>query len=93
MVLQGLAESESNRCVAACKTPKAVFLVDPKASKQQIKGAILEIYRELSLTVEKINTVNVKPKAKRRGRGRPGKTAAFKKAIVTFAAGDSIDNV
>ena len=93
VVLQGLKDADSNSCVAAFESPKEVFLVDPKANKAQIKTAIEEIYREQSVTVAKVNTLNVKPKTKRRGKGRPGKSSAFKKAVVTFAVGDSIDNV
>ena len=43
MVLAGLEESTSNACTQRCKTPKAVFRVDPKASKRQIAEAIEEI--------------------------------------------------
>jgi large subunit ribosomal protein L23 len=38
-----------------------------------------------------VNTINVKPK-ERRVRGRSGFKAAFKKAIVTFEAGDKIED-
>ena len=45
-----------------------------------------------NVKVVAVNTINVKAKA-RRVRGRPGFKNAFKKAIVTFEKGDSLDNV
>lgn len=92
-VLQGLASAESNRCVAACKRPKAVFLVDPKANKREIAKAVEAICATSGkATVVKVNTINTKGK-KRRVRGRLGRTSAFRKAIVTFEAGDSIEGL
>lgn len=76
-----------------CKTPKAVFLVSLKASKQQIAQAIEQIYEKKKVRVVKVNTINVKPKVKRprSQKAREGKTKLFKKAIVTFAEGTSIE--
>ena len=42
-----------------------VFSVDVKANKTQIKQAVEKIF---NVKVEKVNTVNVKPKKKRVGR-------------------------
>lgn len=92
-VLEQLQDNESNRCVARCKSPKYVFSVDIKAGKQDIKDAILQIYKEQKIKVVAVNTLILKPKPKRRGRGRPGSTAKIKKAIVTLEEGDRIDNV
>lgn len=94
-VLEQLQSSESNTSVARCKSPKYVFIVDKAASKEQIRLAVQEIYKEKSLKVAKVNTVNVKAKKMKnsRRRGRPGKKAAFKKAIVTMMPGDTLDNV
>ncbi len=91
-VLSSLHTAESNRSLRACNAPKAVFIVDVNANKQEIARALLEIYRERNLTISKVNTINMKPK-RRRVRGRSGKTAAFKKAIVTFAPNDDIENL
>jgi large subunit ribosomal protein L23 len=88
-VLQGLKENTSNKCVAACEAPKYVFLVDPKANKQEIALAIEQIYAEKSVKVKAVNTINTKPK-KRRVRGKAGFKSGFKKAIVTFEKGDDI---
>ena len=92
MVLAGLESSESNVCTSRCKTPKAVFKVDPRATKQQIAKAIEEIYSAKKVKVTKVNTVTVHPK-KRTVRGRPGQRAGYKKAIVSFEAGDQIEEV
>lgn len=91
-VLEGLKDSESNRCIKRFELPKYVFIVDKKANKIEIASAVEEIYSEKNVKVVAVNTINVKPKAKRR-RGRPGKTKAFKKAVVTLEKGDTIDNI
>lgn len=91
-VLEGLKESSSNRCLARCEEPKYVFIVEKSANKVEIALAIEEIYKEKNVKVVAVNTINVKPKPKRR-RGRSGKTKAFKKAVVTLEAGDVIDNI
>ncbi len=91
-VLGQLQSSASNACTAKCTTPKAVFLVDKRANKQEIARAIEEIYSGRNVKVTAVNTINVKQK-KRRVRGRLGMKAGFKKAIVSFEAGDQIDDV
>ncbi len=60
-----------------------VFSVDVKANKVQIKQAIENLF---NVKVEKVNTVNVKPKKKRVGR-YVGKTKKVKKAIVKLSEG------
>ena len=64
-----------------------VFSVDVKANKTQIKEAIEKIF---NVSVENVNTVNVKPKKKRVGR-YAGKTNRVKKAIVKLKKGSSIE--
>ncbi len=64
-----------------------VFSVDVKANKTQIKQAIEKIF---NVKVEKVNTVNVKPKKKRVGR-YVGKTNRVKKAYVKLSEGSSIE--
>lgn len=59
------------------------FVVHPSANKSQIKAAVEEIF---SVKVEKVNTANVSGKVKRLGR-HEGKTASYKKAIVTLTSG------
>lgn len=92
-VLESLHTSNSNPSVAKCQTPKYVFVVDERANKREIANAIEQIYSKQNVKVVSVNTLNVKSKAKNRRRGRPGKTAAFKKAIVTLEAGDLLETV
>lgn len=66
---------------------KYVFKVDVKANKIQIKQAIESIF---NVKVDKLNTINVKPKKKRVGR-HTGMTNKYKKAIVTLAEGNKIN--
>ena len=61
--------------------------VDPKANKTQIKQAVEKIF---DVKVEKVNTINVKPKTKRVGR-YTGLTNRKKKAIVKLKEGSSIE--
>lgn len=89
-MLQELKSATSNPCVARCESPKYVFIVDRDANKQEIKEALEEIYKEKNIRVKKVNTIQVKSKA-RRVRGREGMTSSFKKAVVTLDVGDSID--
>ena len=91
-MLQQLQEADSNPSVRRCESPKYVFIVAPDANKAEIGTAIEEIYKERNVKVVSVNTINVKPKAKR-VRGRLGKTAKFKKAIVTLEKGDSLENL
>ncbi len=90
--LSSLKDAKSNPCLARCKTPKYVFIVDPRANKREIAEAVEEIYRDLKVKVTGVNTINVKPKA-RRVRGRLGMKKGFKKAVVSLEQGDSIDKV
>lgn len=63
------------------------FRVARDATKVEIKSGIEELFR---VTVTKVNTINMRGKVKR-FKGRLGKRAAYKKAIVTIAEGQSID--
>ncbi|HMO13699.1 MAG TPA: 50S ribosomal protein L23 [Pirellulaceae bacterium] len=63
------------------------FVVNPLATKQQIKEAIEALF---SVKVEKVATQNRKGKA-RRYRFRLGTTKAWKKAIVTLSEDSRID--
>jgi large subunit ribosomal protein L23 len=67
------------------------FVVDRKATKPEIKKAVEELY---NVSVENVNTIVCGGKSKSRytkGGIITGKTASFKKAIVTLVEGDSID--
>ena len=90
-VLKGLQNAESNRSLARCKGPKYVFIVAREANKREIAHAIETIYKEQSVKVTKVNTLHTKRKMKKRGRGKRGLTASYKKAIVTMEPGDVIE--
>jgi large subunit ribosomal protein L23 len=67
------------------------FVVDRRANKIQIKNAVESFY---NVKVEDVNTMNYKGKVKSRYTKSgflTGRTAAFKKAIVTLAEGNTID--
>ena len=66
---------------------KVVFRIRRDTNKIELKTAIESIF---NVTVEAINTLNVKGKKKRMGR-HEGKRADWKKAIVTLKEGDSIE--
>ncbi len=73
------------------KLNRYTFRVSPEANKFQIKALVESLY---SVKVIRVNTINVRGKNKSRwtksGLLR-GKTAAWKKAIVTLAEGQNID--
>ena len=67
------------------------FRVNPDANKSQIKKAVEEMY---NVTVVSVNTMNYKGKNKSRYTKSgliQGKTASYKKALVTLKEGETID--
>lgn len=66
---------------------KYCFEVHPKATKPHVATAVEEIFK---VRVIGVNTMNVKPKPKRRGAQR-GSTKRWKKAVVELAPGDRIE--
>ena len=66
---------------------QVVFRVALDATKPEIKAAIEGVF---GVTVKAVNTVRVKGK-KKLFRGRPGQRSDYKKAMITLAAGQSID--
>ncbi|KIO42776.1 MULTISPECIES: 50S ribosomal protein L23 [Porphyromonadaceae] len=73
------------------KQNRVAFVVDKAANKFEIKKAIEKMY---GVTVKEVNTMiyqgDVKSRYTKAG-VISGRTASFKKAIVTLAEGDSID--
>ncbi len=65
--------SQAGRYTFRCKT---------SANKIEIKAAIETVYE---VKVANVNTLTMKGKTKQVGRARKGKTADYKKAIVTLA--------
>lgn len=66
---------------------KYIFRVTDVATKTRIKKNIEKLY---SVKVDKVNIINLKPKAKR-FRGVKGMRNGIRKAIVTLQQGQSID--
>ena len=65
---------------------KYTFKVHPQANKIEIRQAIETIYK---VKVSKVNTMVVRGKA-RRYKNIPGRTASWKKAVVTLIEGHDI---
>lgn len=65
-----------------------VFRVSRRANKPQIKHAIEKLFGK---KVVGVNTCNYSGKKKRERRADYGRTAHWKKAIVTLAEGETID--
>ena len=73
------------------KLQRYAFVVQKKSNKIQIKKAVEDLY---DVEVRELNTMNYSGKNKSRFTKRgfvTGRTAAYKKAIVTLAEGQSID--
>tara|TARA_B100001758_G_C18271382_1_gene536587 strand:- start:537 stop:827 length:291 start_codon:yes stop_codon:yes gene_type:complete len=73
------------------KYNRYAFVVDRKVNKIEIKKAVSEMY---DVTVDSVRTMVCIGKKRVRGTKSGmivGKTATYKKAIVTLAEGDSID--
>ena len=64
-----------------------VFEVDRRANKIQIKDAVESLF---DVRVESVNTMMMKPKRRRMGRKMIVTQPAWKRAIVTLAPGERI---
>jgi large subunit ribosomal protein L23 len=62
-------------------------VANPRANKPQIKKAVEELFK---VKVIRINTLNVRGKARRQRTAQAGRDENWKKAIVTLKAGDKI---
>jgi large subunit ribosomal protein L23 len=63
------------------------IVADPRASKIQIKQAVQDLFK---VKVLRVNTMNVRGKARRQRTAQAGKDENWKKAIVTLKQGDKI---
>jgi large subunit ribosomal protein L23 len=72
------------------KLNKYVFRVSPRANKIQIKQAVEKLFQK---KVVDVNTANYHGKKKRERTQNYGRTAHWKKAIVTLKEGDKIELV
>ncbi len=66
---------------------KYLFEVDRRANKTQIRKAVETLF---NVTVEDVNTMVVRGRIRRMGRGH-AKTQNWKKAIVNVAEGETIE--
>ena len=73
----------TEKSMNAMADKKYTFLVQPEAIKSQVKEAVEKMFP--GTKVEKVNTMNIQGKTKRRGMVF-GKTAKTKKAIVKLTA-------
>ena len=62
-------------------------VADPRANKGQIRQAVQELFK---VKVTRVNTLNVRGKARRQRTKQAGQTSDWKKAIVTLKKGDKI---
>jgi large subunit ribosomal protein L23 len=65
-----------------------VFKVHPEANKQEIKQAVQSLFK---VDVTNVRTMNRRGKSKRVRRPNQGRTAGWKRAVVTLAEGNTID--
>jgi large subunit ribosomal protein L23 len=73
------------------KLNRVGFIVNRRATKEQIKAAVEKFY---DVEVARVNTMVYGGKTKMRytkSGVQKGKTSAFKKAIITLAEGQTID--
>ena len=71
----------TEKSMNAMTDKKYTFLVHPEANKSQVREAVEKMFP--GTKVEKVNTMNIQGKTKRRGMTF-GKTAKTKKAIVNL---------
>ena len=76
----------SEKSYVLATADKYTFRVHPTAHKTQIRQAVEALF---DVNVVEVRTMSVKSKPKRRGY-TPGRTRAWKKAIVQVAPGQSI---
>ena len=63
------------------------IVADPRANKTQIRHAVQELFK---VKVVRVNTLNVRGKARRQRTTQAGNASNWKKAIVTLKDGDKI---
>ncbi|MCI0746144.1 MAG: 50S ribosomal protein L23 [Verrucomicrobia subdivision 3 bacterium] len=69
------------------KLNQYTVVADPRANKTQIRQAVQELFK---VKVVKVNTLNVRGKARRQRTYQAGRAPNWKKAIVTLKEGDKI---
>ena len=86
VILRPIALTEKASMLRASSN-QVIFEVARNANKVQIREAVQVLFK---VTVESVNTLVMRGKDRRMGRGY-GKMQNWKKAFVTLKAGDSID--
>lgn len=85
--------TEKTNAMREDEQKKYVFRVSPRANKIQIERAVQELFKVHPVACN-VMKVKSKPKQTRTKAGvRRGGTTPWKKAIVTLAAGDSIEQI
>jgi large subunit ribosomal protein L23 len=79
----------SEKAVGGIDAGRYAFFVHPDASRTQVKDAVERVF---NVEVLKVNVQHVRGKTKRLGK-YAGRTAARKKALVTLAAGQRIQQL
>jgi len=74
----------TEKSMQALEQQKYTFYVHPEATKIQVREAVEKMFD--GTKVDKVNTLNLKGKMKRRGYTK-GRTPARKKAVVTLKDG------
>ena len=77
----------TEKATTASEHNQVIFKVPLAATKREVKAAVEGLF---SVKVDAVNTIRVQGKLKR-VKGRAGRRADFKKAIVTLAEGSRID--
>jgi len=77
----------SEKAYNAQSQNKVTFAIAPKVTKNDVKQAVEALFK---VDVVKVNTINTEGKLKM-FRGRQGQRNDVRKAVVTLAAGQSID--
>ena len=78
----------SERSFDLMEQGKYTFEVAKSAPKEEIASAVEKLF---GVHVVKVNTLNVSGKKKRVRYQTPGTTRSWKKAVVTLAAGETIE--
>ncbi len=65
-----------------------LMVVDRRANKIQIRHAVQELFK---VGVVRVNTMNMRGKARRRRTPQAGRSSSWKKAVVTLKEGDAIE--
>ncbi len=96
---KSVALSYGNEFVADDKNlRKYTFVVAKDANKLEIKAALESIYntgkkpKEAKIEVIDVQTVSVRGKMRRVGQRKPGQRPSWKKAVITLAPGQKLED-